>query len=486
MRVYLARHAKAVKRSQWDGPDELRGLTEAGWQQANDLVQLLAGAPVGRILTSPALRCRQSVEPFAAARGLPIQTDERLAEGSDAGDMYELVRSLEAWPSLVCAHGDQIPGLLELLTQAELEVADPLLCEKGSLWMLEGKRSYRRAHYFPPQETSAVDAQAAEPARVRPIDPPARVAVLDLGSTSFHLLIADAHSGGEIKRVTRERRMLRLGSSIAKSTHIPEEAIERSLEAALNLREIAEAHEVECLFAVGTSALRDADNGPEISDMLADALGVPVRVLSGLEEARLIFGAYRQRLGLRAESVMGADLGGGSLELMLGDGRQLDFEATLKLGVARLHGEFVHSDPLVSSELEAMRARIDELLAPHEPVLRAPGLRNCMGSGGTLGALCRVIWARRGSDSPRPSGITVALDELRDLETDLIASSHEQRLATRGIDKRRADLLPTGAIVLCRVAERLGIETFTYCDWGLREGVIIERLGLEDPAGRAG
>ena len=134
-----------------------------------------------------------------------------------------------------------------------------------------------------------------------------RVAVLDLGSTSFHLLVTDASPTGKIERVARRRSMLRLGATIAEEGAIPKPIASRAVEAARALRRVAEEHGVDRLLPVATAALRDASNGAPLTDSIAKALGTPVRLLSGLEEARLIFAAFRPRIPLRDSVALGMD-----------------------------------------------------------------------------------------------------------------------------------------------------------------------------------
>jgi exopolyphosphatase/guanosine-5'-triphosphate,3'-diphosphate pyrophosphatase len=137
-----------------------------------------------------------------------------------------------------------------------------------------------------------------------------RVGVLDLGSTSFHLLVADATPTGEIRRVLREREMLRLGALAG--VKLSDELCERAVEAARRLRRLADRAGAQELVAVATSAIRDAKNGRKLAERLSRALGSEVRTLSGEEEARLIFSAFRRRVGLGEENALGLDLGGGS------------------------------------------------------------------------------------------------------------------------------------------------------------------------------
>lgn len=307
-----------------------------------------------------------------------------------------------------------------------------------------------------------------------------RLAVLDLGSTSFHLLVADAKGTGEIHRVSRRREMLRLGAAISDSGRIPKEARLRAVRAARELRAHAESFGVDRLIPVGTAALRDASNGSELRLRIEDALGEPIRVLSGEEEARLIFAAFRQRLPLGEGPALGLDLGGGSLELAVGDSFGVQWETTLPIGVTRLHGELVRSDPMRRRELKAIRRRVRDALEPHVAEVARRGTLPCIACGGTARALWRLVAGWRGAGALDGDPLHISRDELSRLRERLVAASHDERLAMHGMKRRRADLLPTGAIIFETVVERLGVDGFELSDWGLREGVILEQLGLAD------
>ncbi len=498
MTLYLVRQAKSVPRSSWrsygDRSDRLRPLTPGGHRQALRLVERFQSWPVERIVSSPYLRCRQTVEPLAAHRGLPLEIDARLGEGAPVEEALELIRSLAAEAAVLCGHGSSLPEMVERLC-AEGRLRDsPLFCEKGSVWKLDRSR----ARYFAAPARgieSAPALEALEPLRAgegaesedgerRKL----RVGVIDLGSTSFHLLVADATPLGDIQRVVRERRMLRLGSVIATDRRVPEPICERAVEAARELREVAVRSGADRLLPVGTAALREAENGRELADRIAEAIGSPVRILAGEEEARLMFAAFRHRVPLGEGPALGIDLGGGSLELAIGDALGIHWETTLPLGVARLHRELGRGDPMPFAERRALRKRVRDQLseARKEVELRRP--TDCVAAGGTVGALARRVATRRTSWPRRSvSQLFVPLEELRQVAEELVGSSHDERLRMPGIARQRIDLLPTGAVVMVAAAEALGLAGFTVSDWGLREGVILEALGLaraERPLGR--
>jgi exopolyphosphatase/guanosine-5'-triphosphate,3'-diphosphate pyrophosphatase len=144
-----------------------------------------------------------------------------------------------------------------------------------------------------------------------------RIAVVDLGSTSFHMLVADVTRAGGLHVVARSRAMLQLGSLLVTKRRIPEETEEQAFDAAKRLAKRARALGATRILPVGTAALRDTSNGSAFRKRLGKALDANVRLLSGVEEARLMFAAFRRRVPFPPGPVLGVDLGGGSLELAL-------------------------------------------------------------------------------------------------------------------------------------------------------------------------
>src|SRR5262245_30963586 len=134
MRVYWVRHAAAVRRGEWRGADRLRPLTGGGHRQAHRLLELFDGAPIAHLLTSPDLRCRQTLEPLASLRGLPIQIDARLGAGRSVWGALSLLGELGDSAAVLCSHGDVIPRVIGRLCDEGLRLERELICEKGSVW----------------------------------------------------------------------------------------------------------------------------------------------------------------------------------------------------------------------------------------------------------------------------------------------------------------------------------------------------------------
>jgi 8-oxo-dGTP diphosphatase len=151
--VYLVRHAKAGSRAAWTEADDLRPLSANGRRQADELVRRLRGIDVERVVSSPSVRCVQTVRPLALDRGLPVEIDDRLAQGSTVQDTMALLDELSTAPSVVCSHREVIPGVLEHIEALGARLQGPRECKKGSVWALE-RRDGRvtLARYLPPPD----------------------------------------------------------------------------------------------------------------------------------------------------------------------------------------------------------------------------------------------------------------------------------------------------------------------------------------------
>ena len=153
MTVFVVRHADAKSRAGWDGADHLRPLTKTGRRQADGLVNVLGSASITKVLTSPAVRCVDTIAPLASKAGVNVELTETLFEGAPTPDVYELVRALveHKGDCVLCTHGDVVPELLRAATRDGCKLKDDLRWPKGSTWALTGNsRRITQARYLPP------------------------------------------------------------------------------------------------------------------------------------------------------------------------------------------------------------------------------------------------------------------------------------------------------------------------------------------------
>jgi 8-oxo-dGTP diphosphatase len=150
--LYLIRHAEAGHREEWGDPDHLRPLTKDGWRQANALVELFAEQLFTRLVSSPYVRCVQTLEPMAQSRGLPVETADALAEGRSAGETFQLMLAVCGdGPAALSTHGDIVENVLDDLQRRGASIEGPLELQKGSTWILGvSDGEFESARYIPP------------------------------------------------------------------------------------------------------------------------------------------------------------------------------------------------------------------------------------------------------------------------------------------------------------------------------------------------
>lgn len=309
-----------------------------------------------------------------------------------------------------------------------------------------------------------------------------RIAALDLGSNSFHLLVADAHPDGTITPVVRDKEMLRLGETVARHGRIPPLELDRAVATVRRFRLLAESAGAQEIHACATSATRLAENGDELADRIEEEAGVHVRVISGLDEAELIFTAIKASVVLDPAPAIAIDIGGGSVEFMIGDATGLAWAGTTRLGVGVLTSTFVHSDPLEKQERRHLREHIRELLAPVATAVAEHRPRLAVGSSGTIEALARLVLAAR--PDPPPTSVNqlrITLDELLPIHQELLGSSAAERRKMPGMDPKRVELIVAGSMLLRTILDVIGLDELIVSEWALREGIVLDALARHEP-----
>jgi exopolyphosphatase/guanosine-5'-triphosphate,3'-diphosphate pyrophosphatase len=306
---------------------------------------------------------------------------------------------------------------------------------------------------------------------------------LDLGSNSFHLLVADAHPDGTFEPLARDKEMLRLGSVVAATGEIGDLAAYAAIETVARFRALAESLGAEEIVARATAAFRDARDSATVVDRIEEETGVKVKVISGKEEARLIFGAVRASVVIEPGPGLGLDLGGGSLELTVGDASGLRWSSSLKLGVGRLTADLIRSDPPTGGDRRRVVHAVTTSVGRILPEIARLAPRIAIGSSGTLATLIRLAAARRGGPLPLSvNQLSVTTRELDALSQVLLRMTSDERAGLPGVDIRRADLLPAGALLAVTLLDLTGLDELVGCDWALREGIVLDAIGSHSQA----
>lgn len=303
------------------------------------------------------------------------------------------------------------------------------------------------------------------------------LAALDIGTNSFHLVVARTGSGDRFEVVAREKEVVRLGAGSDGMGTLAPDAIDRGIAALGRLGQVASAHGAQ-VYAVATSAVREADNAEEFLRRARTEAGVDVQVISGPEEARLIHLGVLQAVPVFDRRLVLVDIGGGSTEVLVGERGETLAVVSLKVGALRLTDRFFGGQRIHPSAVDSCRRWLAATFAPVARQVQRCGFDVAVGSSGTIATLCAMAHARRGGEPLRTyNNFALRADELRAVVDDLVAAGTvEARRKLPGVDASRADILLAGGLIAEAVVEALGITELVYSDYALREGALLDAL----------
>ena len=305
------------------------------------------------------------------------------------------------------------------------------------------------------------------------------VAALDIGTNSFHLVIAKPVPGG-FEVVTREKDVVRLGHGGGDMKQLSEEAIGRGVKSLARMAEIASSHGAE-VRAVATSAVREAKNRSEFIKQVRKATGIDIEVISGVEEARLIHLGVLNAIGIHDQSMFVCDIGGGSTEVVVGLDDEVMFARSFKLGAVRLTDRFFAGTTLHPSAIPSCRSFIRSSLSVVAPEVMELGFEAVATSSGTAETIARIILHTRGASEPKSMNrFEFSADEVRSVVTALqSAPTIDERVKRFGLEPNRADIILAGALILEGVVDVFELKSLMFSDYALREGLLLDTLRRE-------
>ena len=304
-----------------------------------------------------------------------------------------------------------------------------------------------------------------------------KLGVLDIGSNSIHIVIAEITGETQFEIVGRGKDMTRLGDETLKTGWLSRRKMEEGISVVQRFVQLARHRGVQKVLAFATAAVREASNGGEFVDRILKQTNLKVRTITGDEEARLIYLAVRHFTDLSKRRALIVDIGGGSVELIVGSAQVMLGERSLKLGGARLRDLFITEQPVPKSDHERIHRHIEETMAPTLSEMRAAGFEQIVATSGTAINLGSIIHERRtGEPLSNPLGFSYSAEELKDLHRDLARASRRELDEIPGLDPERRDHLLPGACLLLNVLKETGRNEIVLCDKAIREGVILDYL----------
>ena len=296
------------------------------------------------------------------------------------------------------------------------------------------------------------------------------LAAVDLGSNSFHMKLVRV-VGDELEVIDRIREMVRLASGLDENVNLTDEAIQRATDCLSRFGERLRDIPTEQVRVVGTNTLRRAGNSRKFLLLAQQALGHPIEIIGGQEEARLVYMGVSHSVRSSEGRMLVVDIGGGSTELIIGRGYQPLHLESVSIGCVSLSLKFFNDGSITRKRMQRAITKGRMHLEPMEKAYRRIGWEQAIGSSGTIRTIEKVVIAHGWSND----GITPeALDKLQD---ELVKAGHVDALELKGLGKDRAPVFPGGVAVLSAVFKSLKIERMWSSDGALREGLLYDLVG---------
>jgi len=305
---------------------------------------------------------------------------------------------------------------------------------------------------------------------------PRALAAVDIGTNSVHLVVARPMPGGLPEILAREKMPVRLGSGFRDMKTLDSDAIDRAIGALQRFRQIAEAHDAE-VVAVATSAVREAEDRDLFLRRARNEAGIDVEVISGVEEARLIHLGALGAVPMADRRHLVIDIGGGSTELVIGEGTRPLLTRSLKLGHVRLTNRFFPGGVISDGAVKACRRHVRSFLAPVSAEIEALGHSIAVGCSGTIENLARMAALREGTEVRSINNLRLTKAGLDAVVSDIVSRhTPDSRNNLAGLDDHRADVIVAGAVLLRQLFMSLDINEMSVSSHALREGVVLDRL----------
>jgi exopolyphosphatase/guanosine-5'-triphosphate,3'-diphosphate pyrophosphatase len=304
-----------------------------------------------------------------------------------------------------------------------------------------------------------------------------RTAILDFGTNTFNLLIAERKERG-FNILLSSKQPVKLGRGGIQVNRITPDAFERGFVAIHNHMETIRNYEVDEIRAFATSAIRNAVNGEEFIQEVYRRFGFRTRIIPGDREAELIYKGVRQAVSFGEENAMILDIGGGSIEFIICNNQGIVWKQSFELGMARLLERYTLSDPISSEEVRVLEDYFRQELAPLREVVKKEKPRTLIGASGSFDTFQAMIRHRKGLESDDLFGREISLKDYSRLHKALVPSTREERLAMPGMEPVRVEMIVAATIFVSFVIRSCQITHLHHSEFALKEGVISELVGI--------
>lgn len=305
-----------------------------------------------------------------------------------------------------------------------------------------------------------------------------RTAIIDIGTNTFNLLIADVLGINQYKIRYREEVPVKLGEGTINNGIIAPAPFKRGIEALKTLSAIACYNEVDKIKAIATSAIRNAENGAEFVNQAFTEAGIKIHVIKGDEEALYIYKGVKLAGILTPRPSLIMDIGGGSVEFIIASNKEIFWKDSFEIGVARLLQRFKPSDVISATEIYEVKRFLNRSLVPLFDNIKMFGVRRIIGCSGSFESFANMMFYLHPIVTVDEKEISVPLNvnEFLELCRKLMISTGKKRLKMKGLPEMRADTIVLAALMVKNIIDQMGISEITLSHFALKEGVLYDMI----------
>ncbi len=313
-----------------------------------------------------------------------------------------------------------------------------------------------------------------------------RIAIIDMGTNTFHLLLATLHNSS-YTILLRDYEAVKIGKAGINEGFINPEASRRALAAMKRFRKTIDENAINEIFAFGTSALRNARNGRDFARQIEEDTGIAIQIISGDQEAEMIFAGISEAVPLGNDSSLVIDIGAGSVEFIIGKHRQILWKKSFEIGGQRLLERFQKHDPILPEEILALDPYFEETLQPLFSALREHQPATLIGSSGSFDTLSSIYCLRRNMAAGKNDPETPLTHEgFYEIYSELIRKDRESRMQMNGMISLRVDMVVVAACLIRFSLDNHPFDQLKVSSYSLKEGglAMLAELSTPEDSGR--
>jgi exopolyphosphatase/guanosine-5'-triphosphate,3'-diphosphate pyrophosphatase len=309
-----------------------------------------------------------------------------------------------------------------------------------------------------------------------------KAAVIDMGTNTFHLLLVEIN-GASFKTIYKEKIPVKIGQGGINQDFLAPEALKRAMHTLRHFKNLIEGEGITHTFAFATSAVRNAKNGEDFVQTVKSEIGIEINVISGEQEAQLIYEGIKLSGSLNGQVELMMDIGGGSVEFIIGTSQVVYYKESFEIGGQRLMDLFHHHDPILPKEVGNIKAYLREKLHPLLKAIETFKPSGLVGASGTFDTLTDMYF-----ESMLQCKLTgqhvfeLPIDDFNRIYLDLLSKNHAERMAIPGMIPMRADMIVVAATLIDFILQLIPIRSITCSHYALKEGAISRLLIAEQTA----